>query len=353
MSISKILVTLDSMRYPNTGLYYFGKSLGEALLRQNQNQFKLTYFVDRNTKVFDDTDAGIMHLRKYHKVMFFNYRNIDLFHFTDQFSRMKPKRVSRKKILTIHDINQVHEKDMSPEKLKLYIGKLGERIDSCDRIVTISQFAANDVLRFYPHVKDKLSVIYNGADKLQVKPGHQPAYQPQKPFLFTIGIVSAKKNAHVLPALLQNNELELVIAGIETPYKDTVMEQAKKFGCADRVKIIGTINDDDRSWYYQHCEAFVFPSIAEGFGLPVIEAMHFGKPVFVSTSTSLPEVAGDAAYYFNTFDAEDMQRTFESGMQHFTQHNMAQKAMQHAARYNWDNTARQYLQLYHNCLNNK
>ncbi len=353
MSKPKILATFDSMRYPNTGLYYFGKSLSRALMRQNNHRFDLRLFLHKTTREFDTDLIEKEYFKKYQKFFYLNSNKIDLFHFTDQHSRLKSKKVkSGKKIMTIHDINQVHE-EMIEKKRDIYLKKLGERINACDKIVTISHFAKNDVLSYFPEAAGKISVIYNGADKLELKPGHQPAYLPQKPFLFSIGIVSAKKNFHVLPALLVGNDYELIISGILTPYQENVMAEARKFGVDDRVKLTGTISEDDRAWYYKNCEAFVFPSIAEGFGLPVIEAMHFGKPVFSSTKTSLPEVAGDAAYYFNTFDALDMQTTLKNGLEHFAQNNMAAKAMTHAAQYNWDATAQQYLQLYQQCLDNK
>jgi len=350
MSASKILVTLDSMRYPNTGLYYFGKSLGEALFKQNDGQFDLNFFLHPNTTEFDATDVKKDYFKKYNKFFYINKKKIDLFHFTDQHSRLKPKKVkSGKKIMTIHDINQVHE-NQTEKQLKLYLKKLGERIYPCEKIITISHFAAKDVLTYFPDVADRISVIYNGADKLEILPGHQPLFKPKKPFLFSIGIVAEKKNFHVLPALLAGNNYELIISGILTPYKDIIIANAKKFGVEDRVKLTGPISENDRAWYYENCEAFVFPSIAEGFGLPVIEAMHFGKPVFVSTSTSLPEVAGNAAYYFDSFDPEDMQQVLCDGLQKFVDQNASARVMAHAAQYNWDTTAQQYLQLYQDVL---
>lgn len=351
MNKPRVLVTFDSMRYPNTGLYQFGRSLGKAIIKENKD-FNLTYFLHKSVTEFD-TNASIhkTYLQKHHKFFFYNNKGIDLFHFTDQFSRLKPKKVSSKykKILTIHDINQLHE-NISKEKLDLHLKKLGERINSSNKIVTISNFAAKDILTFFPHVADRLTVIHNGADKLILKQGHQPAYHPQKPFLFTIGIVAAKKNFHVLPALLVNNDFELVISGIKTPYEENIIAEAKKHGVENRIKITGPISDDDRAWYYKNCEAFVFPSIAEGFGLPVIEAMHFGKPVFVSTRTSLPEIAGDCAYYFDDFDPAEMQRVFNAGLEDFNKKPSSENIIAHAESFNWDNTAQQYLQLYSDCL---
>jgi glycosyltransferase involved in cell wall biosynthesis len=217
-------------------------------------------------------------------------------------------------------------------------------------VVTISQFVADDILKYIPEAKDKLSVIYNGADKLTVMDDHTPAYQPKKHFLFTIGLLSVQKGFHLLPPLLQDNDYELVIAGIETPHKDKILEVAEKFGCRNRVNITGPVSDNDKAWYYKNCSAFLFPSVAEGFGLPVIEAMYFGKPVFLSKFTSLPEVGGDAAYYFNNFEPEHMQQVFNKGMQDYLDNNRAEAIIKHAGKFSWDSTARQYMDLYMECL---
>jgi glycosyltransferase involved in cell wall biosynthesis len=209
------------------------------------------------------------------------------------------------------------------------------------------------VLAYIPEAAHKISVIYNGADKLVVKKDHEPNYKPERPFIFTIGLLSIQKRFHVLPALLQNNDLELVISGVETPHKSVILEEARKHNCQDRVTITGPVNDDDKAWYYKNCSAFAFPSIAEGFGLPVIEAMYFGKPVFLSKYTSLPEVGGDVAYYFDNFEPAHMQKVFADGMQDFKDNNRAASIIKNAERFSWQNTAQQYLQLYQDCLDSK
>lgn len=350
MAKSSILLTFDSMKYPNSGFYSFGKSLGDAIVEQNKGRYKLNYYVHKRSDYVFSKEVDLVYLSKLHKLFFLRPSRFALVHFTDQYCRLKPQKVTGKKILTIHDINPVHELRKPAHKIERHLKKLRGYINTCDKIVTISYFVANDILKYFPEAKDKLSVIYNGADKLQVADNHIPAYQPQRTFLFTIGYIAAKKNFHVLPALLVGNEHELIISGVETPYKAKIMDEAEKFGVTDRVKITGTISEDDKTWYYKNCTAFVFPSIAEGFGLPVIEAMHFGKPVFLSTHTSLPEIGGDAAFYFPTFGPADMQAAFARGMAEFDEKNMAEKVIAHAMKFDWQQTARQYLALYDECL---
>jgi glycosyltransferase involved in cell wall biosynthesis len=317
MSKAKVLITFDSMKYPNSGFFYFGKSLGNCLLDENK-RFDLTYYLHRRAIYQFDDRVKIQYLSKLHKFFYPSSGKYNLVHFTDQYCRLRPQRVKGKKILTVHDINFMHE-NLSPRKVKKKTERLTRHIETCDKVVAISHFVAQDILKHFPLAQGKMQVIYNGADKLTVAEDHQPAYRPANPFIFTIGHVAAKKNFAVLP---------------------------------DRVKVIGTINDDDKAWYYKNCLAFAFPSIAEGFGLPVIEAMHFGKPVFLSTHTSLPEVGGDAAFYFDSFDGGAMQLVFAAGMEKYNStENIRETIMAHAETFNWHNTARQYLALYSECLN--
>jgi len=340
-----ILITLDSMKDPNTGFFYFGKALSAAVIKQNQQRFNLSFYVKKT--VFDD-NRKLYQLRKFHKY-FWPYRNrFNLVHITDQFCRLQPEKVNAKKILTIHDLNQLHQPGISQEEKEQSISTLNKHLESCDKIVAISSFVANDIKGNFPSSADKVSVIYNGADKLWVDDQHQPAYLPKKKFLFTLGPLNEKKNFHVLPALLVGNDYELVISGI-TPrpnYTALLLAKAKEFGCEDRITITGAINEQDKAWYYKNCEAFLFPSLAEGFGLPVIEAMYFGKPVFLSNKTSLPEIGGNCAFYFDNFEPAYMQHVFNYGMHNYIENNMQPAILARAQSFNWDNTAAQYIQLY-------
>ncbi len=353
MAKPSVLITFDSMKYPNSGFFSFGKSLGDAILKFNKGRFYLYYYVHTRSTYLFNKKVNLVYLSKLHKVFFPEPGRFALTHFTDQFCRLKPKKVrGGKKIITVHDLNVVHEGRKVDWKVQRDINRVRENVLLCDRIVAISQFVADDIIQYFPEVKHKVSVIYNGADALTVKEGHEPNYLPQGPFLFAIGYIASKKNFHVLPPLLQNNDYELVISGVETPYKDRIIEEAAKFGVAGKIKITGPISEEDKAWYYKNCAAFVFPSLAEGFGLPVIEAMHFGKPVFLSTLTSLPEIGGDAAFYFNSFEPEAMQQVFKKGMEQFYTEGWEDKVKAHALKFNWDETAKQYLALYEECLSN-
>jgi glycosyltransferase involved in cell wall biosynthesis len=96
----------------------------------------------------------------------------------------------------------------------------------------------------------------------------------------------------------------------------------------------------------QHCEAFLFPSLAEGIGLPVVEAMYYGRPVILSTHTSLPEIGGAEAYYFKDFEPASMRQTLEESLLHYNATNAKEKIIARATSFSWDNAAMQYLKIY-------
>lgn len=334
---------------PNCGYFSFGKGLGNAIINENKN-YNLVYYLFKNGHYFFNNKVSIQYLSTLDRFYFKEKDKYQLVHLSDQTCRLKPSMVNAKKIMTIHDMNKVHLKFSNPYRIKVYLKKLGKLIAQCDKIVCISKFVANDVIQHFPEAKNKTLVIYNGADKLILPENHTPKFSPNKPFLFTIGLLSVQKGFHYIPALLKDNEYHLVISGIETAHKTKILAEAKKYNCLDRVHITGPISELDKAWYYKNCSAFIFPSKAEGFGLPVIEAMHFGKPVFLSKYTSLPEVGGDAAYYFDSFDPEHMQEVFKNGLLDFNTKNRAEEMTRQANKFTWENAAKQYLSLYNECL---
>ena len=122
---------------------------------------------------------------------------------------------------------------------------------------------------------------------------------------------------------------------------------AKNLGIYDRLYLIGTIDDASKYWLYKNCKAFVFPSLTEGFGLPVVEAMSLGKPVFLSNLTSLPEIGGTEAYYWKNFDPKSMIEVFEKGLIDFASDtNKASRSIEWSKQFSWENAAKAYLKLY-------
>jgi glycosyltransferase involved in cell wall biosynthesis len=164
-----------------------------------------------------------------------------------------------------------------------------------------------------------------------------------------VGVIHPKKNVHTLLPLLEAfPDYRLVLAGPDRhPYAQHIREQAEKLGVADRLLLTGSVDESTKLWLYAHCEAFLFPSLTEGFGLPVAEAMTFGKPVFISNLTSLPEVGGKEAYYFEDFEPENMAKVLHDGLHDFGQNALRQERLRkRAAGFSWPTVAGEYWKLY-------
>lgn len=340
-----ILFDCERMKYPNTGLYTFCQELGAAILQQAQANERLVYYMPPKLGQHFGTNAGYIWQRSLHKFYFRYKEQIDVWHTTYQSSPYKPKK-GTPRILTIHDLNFLHE-HKSKEKEKQYLAAVQRSVDEADQLVAISQFAMAETLRHVNTRNKPFHVIYNGAT-VQEFPGFDaPRERPSRQFLFAMGTVLPKKNFHVLPCLVKDQNMELIIAGnINEAYRDKILAEAQQHRVLDKVKIIGPVTEEEKYWYLKNCTAFVFPSLAEGFGLPAIEAMHFGKPVFLSDRTSLPEVGGEAAYYFHDFDPGYMQEVLKEGLAHFTNTQKEQSVREHAAQFSWDTAATAYMKIY-------
>ena len=121
-------------------------------------------------------------------------------------------------------------------------------------------------------------------------------------------------------------------------------------GVTDRLHLTGPVTEGEKAWYYQHCMAFVHPSLAEGFGAPVVEVMQFGKPLFLSSLTSLPEIGGDVAFYFSTFEKEHLLDIFRKGMEIYNSNGMADQIRKRGTAFAWKQKAKDYLNVYRSMM---
>jgi len=146
---------------------------------------------------------------------------------------------------------------------------------------------------------------------------------------------------------LKENSIELIVAGKldEPDYICNMKKQADAIGVGERLKILGPVSEADKAWYYQNCMAFSLPSLAEGFGAPVVEAMKFGKPVFLSARTSLLEIGKDVAFYFNSFEPSHMNEVFSNGIKEYNKNGLALKIQQRANYFRGEEKAIQNFQV--------
>ena len=221
---------------------------------------------------------------------------------------IRPVGVACKTVVTIHDLSHEHFPEMAGALEVLAMRKLVRATARrADRILTVSSFCARDIARTYGVAEEKISVAYPAvAEKFQPRPKGPAqehltrAYGIQPPFLLYVGRIQARKN---LPRLMEayarargkGVTARLVLVGKPDYGAEQVFARIEELGLRDSVILPGYVQADDLPLFYNAAEAFLFPSIFEGFGLPVVEGMASGLPVVTSFGSSLEEVAGDAA----------------------------------------------------------
>ena len=347
--LNKVFIDFERMKYKHTGLYHFCLNLGQSLLKEVEAaKEQLCFFVPPSVKGIFGDDAKYIKQHDLHKFFLPTSLKFQVWHATHQGTDYYPYRNKVKKVLTIHDINFMHDRSKSAYKRNKYLNALQKKIKKADHITTVSKFVLNDVLKYIDLADKPTSIIYNGCNITEIKELQKPNIVPNSSFLFTIGTIMAKKNFHVLPALLINNDMQLIIAGIvhDDSYKQKIIAEANKYNVVNRIIFTGPISENDKQWYFSNCTAFIFPSLTEGFGLPVIEAMYFGKPVILSEYTSLPEVGGDCAYYFNNFEPEHMQEVLLKSLHHYNTTQAADKIKHRVSLFTWSHAAKQYMDVY-------
>ncbi|OZI06245.1 group 1 glycosyl transferase [Siphonobacter sp. BAB-5385] len=348
-----IIFDCERMKHAHTGLYHFCLQLGNALLLNRKSmQHRLGFYLPSSeSDLFGDNPFNKRQhsLHKYAMPFANQYK---VWHGTYQDSNYFPLRSSAKKVLTIHDLNFLHE-NKPPEKVKKYTQKLQDKIDRADRIVTISNYVKNEIESTMHMGGKEVQVVYNGCNINEHINPIKPQFSTDNPFLFSIGTVAPKKNFHVLPAMLLQNDLDLIIAGTTThkEYYQKVLNESKRLGVQNRVHLTGPITEAEKYWLLKNCDLFCFPSLAEGFGLPVIEAMHFGKNVVLSDATSLPEIGGPYAHYFNGFDPEQVSDLTTQILEQIDTKSESELIKEWSQQFNWRNTANEYWRIYEELLN--
>jgi len=349
--MKKVLVDMHRLgKNKFNGLYIYSYHIGKALIKKKPYSISLFYYLPKNLLGFFGNSVQYIIQKSFDKFFHQKALGFDIWHSTTTLSWYMPASKKTKFIFTLHDINFLIENPEQKKSNTRNLKLIQKRIDRADHIIAISSFALQQAKQYLQLGNKPATVIYNGCTYITDPPKEkEPLYKPGVPFLFSIGLVQKRKNFHTIIPLLLNNNYQYIISGIDDyDYKQTILAEAVKYNVSDRVIFTGPVSEEEKVWYYKNCEGFMFPSFAEGFGLPVVEAMFFGKPVFISKETSLPEVGGDVAYYFSSFDPAAMLEVFNSGMQHYISTNPQEKIKQQAAKFSFEKAALEIYKIYEN-----
>jgi glycosyltransferase involved in cell wall biosynthesis len=368
--LPRIVVDLEKLRHINCGLGRFSLHLAAELLRVAPGRFQPVFFMPAGTdRYFPGGGFEQIAVAAWKKEVFRGLARpllrpflpepeIAVWHVTNQMSKYLPLDPRVPVVLTIHDLNFLHEAphDEQVSKISRKLADIQTKIDRAAAVVTDSQFVADDVASRLRLGGRPIHVVPLGLSPPPAAAAARPAWLPPGAFLLTVGNCLAHKNFHVLLDLIERlPDRRLVVAGKKaTPYGDFLSREVARRQLEGRAILPGEVSDADRQWLYENCEAFLFPSLTEGFGFPVLEAMEAGRPVFLARTTCLPEIAGDHGFYLDSFDPAALVSVFTAGMNTFAADpEFADRARAHAATYSWGATARGYARVYESILGEK
>ncbi len=342
------LIDLGKLKMLYSGLgqfsYYFGKHISNRQFNSffwnflTPNEFADAFGIDWNYEITSMK-------RRYFPGLCKKY---DLWHATHQDSFYFPSDKVTPYILTIHDLNFLEEK--SDLKARRRLKSLQKKVDRASYITFVSKYTAKVTNDNLDLKNTPQKVIYNGVDIDTEKDVNKPSFLSDGKFLFTIGMVLAKKNFHILVDFIEQlADYKLVIAGKKkSAYAFQLLKKIQQKKLSHKIILPGEITQDDKIYLFRNCEAFLFPSRIEGFGIPIIEAMRFGKPVFCSQLSSLPEIGGECAYYWDSFEPTKMIDTFARNMKIYQAKNaeLSLKNRNYSHRFNWNKAILEYLEVY-------
>jgi glycosyltransferase involved in cell wall biosynthesis len=230
---------------------------------------------------------------------------------------------------------------------------------SAKRIIAGTRFAAEEIVEILKVPRERIDVVnYGGLPPGPATPETELRSRLELGEGPIVLSVSARRPHKNLDRLLQAiAKLEstprpvLVLPGYSTPFEAELRTQIQSLGIGDRVRVLGWISDADLEGLYRLADCFVFPSLAEGFGLPVLEAMERGVPVACSRASALPEVAGDAARYFDPLSVEDIRAAIDEVLSdRDLRARLVAAGKARAAGFSWDRAAEETIEVYGRAL---
>jgi glycosyltransferase involved in cell wall biosynthesis len=341
----KIGLEMEKTTNLKTGLGMFCFHLGKNLLQMHAADLEFgCYLPKKQVDLFGD-QAEVFCQKPWHKLQFPRKIRTDIWHCLHQDSAYYPDS-GIPIVLTIHDLNFMQK--YSGWKREFRKRKLGKLLENSSALVCISQQTGKHLESVYGLSSSDYRVIYNG-NALRTFPGNRSsAFRRERPFLLHLGLLSERKNTHVLCGMLASlPDFDLILAGpAHESYRKTIVREAARFQVADRLIFAGEVSEEEKFRLIQQMDGLVFPSLAEGFGLPVVEAMSMGKPVFLSRNGSLPEIGGNEAFYWDNFEADSMAAVVKKGLRQASGSEFEKMLKARAAIFSWEKAAEDYASIY-------
>ena len=258
-------------------------------------------------------------------------------------------------VSTVHDLTPLTHPEWHAARTLIGFVPLWERtVERASRFLCVSQTTARDLVSRYPETANRVRVARNGVDTSFFSPADDPVarrrtrqrYSAGRPFVLYLGTLEPRKNVEALVVACERmwgrrrSRPDLVLAGGAGWKTGSLHRRIARSAYRDKIHVTGYAARDAARELYRSAEAFVYPSLAEGFGLPILEAMACGTPVVASTAEALLEVGGDAALYAPPRDVEALSRAIERALEDAPlRQQLASAGPRRAAGFRWEDAA--------------
>ncbi|MET3112581.1 glycosyltransferase involved in cell wall biosynthesis [Pedobacter sp. CG_S7] len=373
-------IGFDGKRAANnlTGLGNYSRSLLAQLLKLfDQNQyFVYTPKVTKNPKIIAFFESHQLQLKLPSpgsiKLFWRSFSikkqliqdKIDLFHGLSQEIPVGLRKEKIKSVVTIHDLIYLRH----PEYYKtidryIYNKKSEYACKNSDRIIAISERTKKDIIDFYAIPEDKIEVIYQSCDdsfkkltQLDAQKKVLKKYELPDKYLLNVGTIEPRKNLLLVIEGLQaiNHDYKLVVVGKQQAYARIVKAEINRLNLNDRVIFLEKIPFEDLPVIYQMATIFIYPSLYEGFGIPIIEALYSKVPVIAATGSCLEEAGGPGSIYISPSNAKELAlETNKVLADKELQKNMKEEGLKYVQQFDNQLLAKQLMNCYLKTLNGK
>ena len=268
----------------------------------------------------------------------------DLFHGLNQ---RLPRHRYRRAVCTFHDLFVMTGDYSSPEFRRRFAEQARQAAARADRIIAVSAFTAGQVHELLGVETERIQVVHHGLRRLP-----SPPRRPET-IILSVGAIQKRKNTARLVEAFEKAGAgwELVLAGAAGFGAAEVLERIGRSSCRDRIRVLGYVPDSELAFWYARAGVFAFPSLDEGFGIPVLEAMAQGIPVLTSRRAALPEVVGDAACTADPENVPELAAALDGLLRDEALRNeLAARGIRRAANFTWEKAVSKTWEVYRTLL---
>lgn len=335
----QLLVELEKIDMKNTYVIYLPEKPTHDLPKESSNW---KYKIVKAKKLWTLTSLN--------KAV--NNDHLDLFFNPTHYS---PLFLNCPQVISILDVSYKYFPELFKKKDLYKLSFWGKySVKKAAHIITISDSSKDDIMKEYRVPEAKISVVPVGIkeikEKNMTKKELVEKYKLQNPYILYVGTLQPRKNlVRLVEAFskLKEDKTELVIVGKKGWQFEEILSAPEKYGVTDRVHFLQNVANVELPAFYEHAECFILPSLYEGFGLPVLEAMKYGCPVLTSDISSLPEAGGGAAEYFNPKSVDDITRTLEKVLSNKElREKMIKRGKEHIKNFSWEKSAEEVLKVF-------